>query len=453
MDVMNIYSQRIGKSIPHTFTRPQAPIVEDNSSQTNLSCAPHKTVSMQTKQPLKSSSSQTHAGPTLQTSTTQTEIDTNTTYPSPQRETKPIFSPPRETLKSSLAHQSTSTQPKNEDSPEHSKPLQPHQDEEQQKKDILLARLRALDSQKGPPASQPMSSVVMKSSAEPTSVSAAVTTQPARPPPAAVRPVQDEEAQKKKLLLAKLLAIDDGNDPKTVTVSKMNVTEPAVTGTSLVVNNKSSGSNSSLQSWPDTIDNMHKGKPAFATEDDPFGSRNTSGKRLSGLLNSNSSKSTIKARAVDSQQLQSQYKTATANPTDHLVTDPSQGYKPTFGRRSHAHETNTGPLKTLLDEGLDAESRTREKETTATVPDYSANQEAGKRDYPWEKRVNLDTTTNRGRAIGGYSSALEGQGNKSMVFGPKANTRSSLLPLRAKADLNVMPGSVAEPDDLEELVL
>lgn len=448
---MNIYSQRIGKNIPHTFTRQPAPIMEDISSQTDLSCAPHKNVSMQTKQSLKSSSSQTQAGPTktLQTSTTQTEIDTNTTtYPSPQRETKPIASPPCETLKSSPIHRGTLTQPKNEDSSEHSKPVQPPHDQEQKKKDLLLSRLRALDSQKGPPASQPMPSLAIKSSAEPTSVSTSVTTQPTRPPPpaaAAVRPVQDEESQKKKLLLAKLLAIDDGNDPRNVTVSKMNVTEPAA---SLAVNNKSSMSNSSLQSLPDTIDNMHKGKPAFSTEDDPFGSRNTSGKRLSGLLHSNGSRESIKARTVNSQQPRRQYKTATAD-TDNLMTDPGQEYKPTFGRRSHTHETNTGPLKAQLNGGLDTESRTKGKE----VLDFSTDQVAGKRDYPWEKQVNLETTTDRGRAIGGNSSALEGQGNKSMIFGPKANTRSSLLPLRAKADLNVMPGSVAEPDDLEELVL
>ena len=52
------------------------------------------------------------------------------------------------------------------------------------------------------------------------------------------------------------------------------------------------------------------------------------------------------------------------------------------------------------------------------------------------------------------STASKSLQNRSMVFGPMS--KSPLSPLRPKAEANrvdMMPGGIAEPDDLEELIL
>lgn len=449
MDIINIYSREINKDIPHNFIYQHTPVMENKKSQTYISCPPNKTVSMQTKQCLISSSSQTPVGPikTFKTSTTQTEINFNVAKPSPyadvtkpspnidvakpspQKETVSVFNEapfsPQNTTHSTLDHFAVPTQPNLKNSSDHVTSVQVPITEEQQKKDILLAKLRALDSLKAPPASQPITSITAKRSVEDTTHHGIeITTQQAKLPPP-VNPVQDEEAQKKKLLLAKLLAIDIGANPKE-TVSKMDVPEPVT----------------------DTVDNMHKGKPAYASEDDPFGSRHTSGKRLGGRLHSKSNKMTTKLE-TGSKQSPGQLKTAAMN-SKGIIPKPAQGFKPTFGRRAHAAETNTDISRPFLNSDKNS-IRTKEKDLSVFGFGLDHGQPS-KKDYPWEIPVNLEShSDNHREPPDRSSSSFREQGENSMVFVPKSS--SSLLPFRAKAEANVIPGVVSEPNDLEELIL
>ena len=462
---MNIYSQRLGRNVLNTSTHLEVetpPISKDDAySQTELSCPPNKNVSMQTKPTLRSSSSQTQATPkkTLQARTTQTEIAPveRTRVSSPSTKSSPARTiqqqptpPPPPAQKEVVSPPTQPTQQSVRSPPSPEPPTVQVVDEEQQRKNLLLSKLRALDSQKGPPASQPLTTVPVKTTTDEIQSSQPTTSQTTdqkasmKSPPATQTATQEEEAKKKKLLLAKLMAIDDGTDPQKVTVSKLNVTSSPAPQPP---RNISVQSSSSQQLWQaDTVENLHKGKPAFFTEDDPFGSRNSSGKKSSGTLKA---KSGTKTSADD--------------------TPNSLGYKPTFGRR--ARGANTGPSSSIFgggtkdanpasskatfnvisestrnrapifSNGLDSDSKAN-KDTLGLFDSETSNKPAG-RDYPWEKRVNLHD-----------SNPLQGPGNQSMVFGPMA--KAPLLPLRPKAEANrvdMLPGGLAEPDDLEELVL
>ncbi len=432
MEVMNIYSQRMGRNSLNTSTR-DVPLMENTFSQTDLSCPPTKNVSLQTKPTLKSSSSQTQVIPskTLETRITQTDMTPsmdNIQPPATQKPKSPIATIQRPVEMPVIAPTVHTIQHVIQ-SPPSSQP--PAQGEEQQKKNLLLSKLRELDSRKGPPASQAVTTVsqsTITDNNEPpqkrTEVASTeqliTTTHPKMPALTATQTsAQEEEAKKKKLLLAKLMAIDDGGDPKSVTLSKT-TTGPARAN--------SGQSSTSVRSWQaDTIDNLHKGKPAFFTEDDPFGSKKSSGSNLLGKLNSGaySVKSSSGAQASTSN-----------NDTKSI---DNQGYKPTFGRR--ARETKgSDKTKDIFGESEDP-----------TKPIFNGggldlNQESfsgREQDYPWEKRVNLNSTT---------SKSLH---NQSMVFGPMSKS-PPLLPLRPNAEPNkvdMMPGGIAEPDDLEELIL
>ena len=469
MDVMNIYSQRLGRNTLNTSMRsqidtPPPPLSTDDAySQTDLTCPPNKNVSMQTKPTLKSSGSQTAPSKALQTRTTQTDIAPvdRTRVPSPPTKSSPAHTiqrqptpPPPLKQKEVISSPAQPTKQLVRSPP----PPEPSHivDEEQQRKNLLLSRLRALDSQKGPPASQPLTTVPVKTttesqSSQPTATASQTTDERAitrsppvaitKSPPVAQMTTQQEEAKKKKLLLAKLMAIDDGADPQKVTESKLNVaSNPAPQPTK----DLSAHSSNSLQLWQaDTVDNLHKGKPAFFTDDDPFGSRHSSGKRSNGTLKANSGT-----------------KTSTVNDTTNILNS-ELGYKPTFGRRARGADPgpasslfsggtkDTNPVSSsvskgtpnrspIFSNGLDSDS----KETVGLLDSEASSKPAG-RDYPWEKRVNLHDNNQQ-----------QGPGNQNMVFGPMA--KAPLLPLRPKAEANrvdILPGGLAEPDDLEELVL
>lgn len=486
MSVMNIYSQRLGRNTLNSsnHTEIDSLLTEDSFSQTDITCPPNKNVSMQTKPTLKSSSSQTQTTPTktLDTRTTQTDI------PIEMEETKAPMLTTQQT-KSSLSAVQTSQPPVRVTSApkvpqevtklpsplemiESPPPIRPMvseavNDEEQQRKNLLLSRLRALDSQKGPPASQPIAVISHKITAEnigpatsndvgpptnnPQSTTAhtllaqPIVTQSSVkiPTPGAIdtpqTSAQEEEARKKKLLLAKLMAIDEGSDPKNITPSKMNVTSESVPNPNVI--DHSGQSSSSLQSWQaDTVSNLHKGKPAFFTEDDPFGSRKSSGKRSAGIVKSKSSAK------------------ASSDMTNIFGT---QGYKPTFGRRAKGtakdssmnffnsefvnKDRDKAVSTNIFGTSFNQEQKSTSKEQPFGLYKSEPTEKPTGQDYPWEKRVNLASQD---------TSLLQGPGNMSMVFGPMSN--APLLPRRPKAEANrldTMPGSLAEPDDLEELVL
>ncbi len=434
MGVMNIYSQRMSRNTLNNSTRlfDVPPLMEDMFSQTDLSCPPRKNVSLQTKQTNKSSSSQTQVIPSkiLETRTTQTDMTPakdNIQSPATQKPKSPVATiqhPVQMPVVTSPVH----TIQHVIQSPPPSQP--PAQDEEQQKKNILLSKLRELDSKKGPPASQPVTTISQSTITDNNQKTTEVmgteqflpTTHPEVPALTATQTsAQEEEAKKKKLLLAKLMAIDGGHDPMSVTLSKI------TTGPARANSGQSTTSVRSLQA--DTIDNMHKGKPAFFTEEDPFGSRKSSGSNL--LVKSNSGASGLLVKSNNGAKA-----STSNNATTSIVGN--QGYKPTFGRR--ARETkDSDKTKDIFGKSEDL-----------TKPIFNGgglhlNQEPfseGEQDYPWEKRVNLNSTA---------SKSLQ---NRSMVFGPMS--KSPLSPLRPKAEANrvdMMPGGIAEPDDLEELIL
>ena len=441
VEVLNIYSQRIGKNLPRNVTRLQAPITENISSQTDLSCPPNKLVSLQSKPPLKSSSS-------------QTDIQQDKPHPLPKRrdskicstQTDIVVNPKNETLLVTLspeAFQATDSEPTQQhvSVPETSQTAKKEmtksstdKDQQQQRnKEFLLSKLKAMDGQKGPPASQPVPSTVTKSSVEHTAVASVnserANISPAPAPAETVRsqaPTQivstatqstqsqvenDREAQRKKLLMAKLMVIDEGDNPNNVTLSSVDVSKNT-SGKSAIKKSSANQSKSSLQSWPDTIENMYHGKPAHATEDDPFGSRHTSGKKPlhkkeSGLLNKEPSQPQI--------------------------------HKPSFGRRA-GPAASTKPRNGMIFGGLEDTETVHKPKQPSNPFTFEVN---NTREYPWETRMDISSqaSTARERASIG--------GGQSLLFGHSADP-DSLLPLRPKAETSLF---VAEPDDLEELAL
>lgn len=529
MDVLNIYSQRLGKNMPQRIaTRLQAPITESIGSQTELTCPPAKNVSLQTKHGLKTSSSQTDfplAKPPISvvTVTTQTDI---------------VASPKNDNLEASNTHQNavkvTTIQqpiskpaeavervmkvptPESMKVPTPPKPVDP--DLEEQKKRELLATLKAMDAQRDPPASQPIAtaSTTVKSTAQPTSnvpvgvgerlLAGKMTKQSPAPLPQQPKANEsdEEEAIKKKLLLAKLMAIDEGGDPNKVTMSKMDVSKGRPSPKHSASTNKST---TSIQSWPETVENMYNGKPAFATEEDPFGSRHHSTKseslskskdffitetgrdspktkrstgRRHQLEQKNSSdfNSDISvgrsSKVVNKAAMEQQKGSPPAEAPDHV------GYQPTFGRRAGAGGGVQGrqkPKNGMIFGDFNLAEPTVKKAgpPPSSLPvksgaDDEEKQETDNRDYPWETRVNVSSNP---QGIGREEEKTERERRKnnggplsspSMVFGYvgqqkpllQSRSRGSLLPLREKVNApTVMPATVdvTEPDDLEEFAL
>lgn len=514
MDVLNIYSQRLGKNMPPRIaTRLHGPISDSTASQTELTCPPSKNVSLQTKLPLRSSGSQTDFPPpkpptrTLSVIATQTDMDVDSK---------------NEILEVSNAPQASSSEPQHPIS----KPVEVETkveaktdapkmiarsptkasgtvvsgggktinvDVEEQKKRELLATLRAMDAQKDPPGSQPMVSSTVKSTAQPTSNATVggerptgkVTRQSTQVPPSQPAEGDEDKAQKKKLLLAKLMAIDEGSDPSKVTMSKMDVSKPQPQAKQSTSGRQSS---SSIQSWPDTVENMYNGKPAFATEEDPFGSRHSSGKKVSStkskefFLTEGGGGDSPKSKRLNRRHQLEQKKSLNFNsdismdskvvPQAHeQESTQAHGYQPTFGRRAGAsnaasHKPKNGMIFGDLDNLELPTAKKTEPPSSLPFKFEAGSSRYEGRDYPWETRVNVSSNP---PASGGErpmeGSKMDGGplSSPSMVFGYvgqektqlQSRSKGSLLPLREKAGANVTPGSVdiAEPDDLEELAL
>ena len=528
MDMLNIYSQRLGKSMPPRMaTRLQAPVTESIASQTELSCPPAKNVSLQTKMRLKTSASQTDHYPpprppvSLAAATTQTDI---------------VDSPKNDNVRVSNTPQAVRGGPKRSkpvgvitttDSPQSSRAESPSKassvvssgektvsvDMEEQKKRELLATLKAMDAQKDPPASQPIASTAVRSTAQPTSnatvgeerstIAAKLTkqsTQTQKSQPAKVdAPSGEEEEAKKKLLLAKLMAIDKGSDPDKVTMSKVDVSKTQPSPKRSASSHKST---TSIQSWSETVENMHHGKPAFATDDDPFGSRHSSGKKgistrsrdffitEGGGGGGDGPKSKRPGhRHQLEQKSSSHFDTARKNskeqdsPPTEAPAAVQLGYQPTFGRRAGAMAASQKPKNGMIFGDFDnLPQLTAPKKTEPPssllfnygngVSKHDHDTTSSSKDYPWETRVNVSSNPPQGAGSERHTERGINKGDAgplsspSMVFGyvgqPKplhalqSRSRGSLLPLREKAASSVMmPGTVdvTEPDDLEELAL
>lgn len=481
MDVLNIYSQRLGKNMPPRLaTRLQAPETDTCASQTELSCPPSKSVSLQTKLGLKTSASQTDLPSPKPPSkeilslvvATQTDIVASTKNDNLEASNAPLtggsrpqqqaVSKPKE-VETAVSAPPSGGPTAMAQSPPASKPS-PMQvpggtsggkeslssELEEQKKRELIATLKAMDAQKDPPASQPITSTATKSTAQPTSnvlvggerPSVGKLTNQSTQPPTTSQPVKidnDEEAKKKKLLLAKLMAIDEGNDPNKVTVSKTDVSKAQLAPAKHPASGRQSST--SIQSWPETVENMYQGKPAFATDDDPFGSRHSSGKKGTAIKSRDffltegggemeNAGSNPKNRRFGRRHQLEQKKSSTLDFSadnnssmkadggrgdNKVVTKAAEkesspvaptaqlGYQPTFGRRAGAAAAQTSkqkPKNGMIFGDLDRVEPTvaakRKTEPPSSLEfnfeaSESVNKASTDRDYPWENRVNVSS--------------------------------------------------------------
>ena len=567
---MNIYSQRKQKSMPRPLPKEQPPPTSTSESQTELSCPPFKAVSLQTKPQFKTVSSQTsletpspHRQPTkkLVPAGTQTEISTgieeadssssrgvhvgaDKTSGASVKESRQLISETLQPRKEAYSPDSRArivatelTARSNETDKGKLATLASNQkddgskeavDEERQKKDLLLARLRALDGQKGPPGSEPVRvGGLVKSSAEPTTNEPVDLSRPGAVAPtggsgtnkpaatatvqrqatlkrgnAVVTPGGDgssaEAEAKKKLLLAKLMAIDEGKDPSKAVANQQDSTkEPSKPDAKLT--SSATHSDSSLMSWPDKIENMYQGKPAYASDGDPFGSRHSlsatkeSAKADSSAVTTESRK---EAKPKFGRRQPSQ-KPAASSKLDLLGGGPVKksefqagaekkpsSYKPSLVRRRAGNAASNPARNGTIFGGLDLETESNDTVTSkrATTGEFNTNTAsdshpiAGRsRDYPWETRV--DISLKPSEPVLSSLKSNKKSGVTSMAKGPLSSAAQifsgglgsghtsaagsrPLLPLRPKAEpvavssFDPMPGSViGEPDDIEEIVL
>ena len=565
---MNIYSQRMQKNMPRPLPKHQAPPTGTSESQTELSCPPFKAVSLQTKPQLRAAASQTEIEtpkPSQRTKKlipagTQTEISTGTqsgeetdSLPSRGVHLGADKTPParvkesQQSIPESLQSRKEADLPASVVATEPSAPSNetsiatpaaPDQggkniavDEERQKKDLLLARLRALDGQKGPPGSEPVKTGgLVRSTAEPTSnepveVSrpGAVTVSPTLPSkPVAAVTTQGKAAlkqadakagggssaeaeAKKKLLLAKLMAIDEGKNPREAVINQTDSTKaPSKPDRKLA--SSATHSDSSLKSWPEKIENMHHGKPAYSSDGDPFGSRHhLSAKKESGsAVETDSSAIATTEGGRDAKpkfgRRQPSHKPAASSRLDLFGGGSSKsergtaaeknppkpdGYKPSLVRRRAGNAAPNAVRKDTIFGGLDLETESKDIVTSgeaSTVP-FGTNAApdsqpiAGRsRDYPWETRVDVSSKPSEpilsslesSKKTGGVASRVtKGPlSSTAQIFGGGLGSRHSsadgsrtLLPLRPKAEpvtvssFDAMPGVIGEPDDIEEIVL
>ena len=277
----------------------------------------------------------------------------------------------------------------------------------QRSRQELLQKLRQLDSQKTAPASNPLAppSVAMAtinplSPASVAMMGQAVTRNTesqnvaTSPGPSKSGENSSGEQERKRLLLAKLMAIDEGSNP-----NHIKITPPQRQSGSQRTLGLNRGSSSSLTSWPEVVENMHHGRPAHASEEDPFGSR----ARLSGWRRGGGGV----GRGSSGVRVREEQNVFVTEPVQRQTEKPQDegSYKPLFGRRA-AH--------------------------TDSAPQHKP-----------------------------HPPPIEGSGASEHSSGPTPSiSRGGLLPRRPKADAAIMKSNdvmlgavIAEPDDLEELVL
>ena len=383
VEVMNIYTQRIPRSLqrPSPPPTPALPSITHQSSQTTISCPPFKSVSMQHRSQMKTAASQTEVA------SLSHRTDSSTQTMAPEISPAAATNQPSMTIIHTEAKGEKQTPQIEKTGVLHGVGEKSTTFEAQRSKEELLQRLRMLDGQK---TGNPLSPSTVRTSAPPTS-------QPVNPTPPAIphsepppTEVDAHEQERKRLLLAKLMAIEEGGDPNHVkSVPQQNARGANSVGTPV---NKGS-SNVSLNSWPDVVENMHQGRPAHASEDDPFGSQS----RLSGRRREGGRRGGSGVR---------EEVTLEQNTCLTQGDERKTGYKPSFGRRA-----------------------TRPNYTDST-PNHKPHPPLG------EASENFIPEASPSISRGGL-----------LPRRPKADTT-------AMRSHDVMPGAViSEPDDIEELVL
>ena len=292
--------------------------------------------------------------------------------------------------------------------------------EEEKRKQLLLAKLKAIDTSQSTSQTEtkPMSNLeetqpVKKKRLEDIFNDGATKeddSTAAKPLPSKSNSLEEK---RKKDLLAQLLSTDQSTTDDGLTTG----------GSSTSV--KSASSTGSNYKWNTRIENMHHGKPAMATKNDPFGTR------TSASLHRGSNSTTD--RNMNQQRKESDGGLDFLGGTGGVInTDAYQTKKwdtPTFGRRAvqKPHAVFGSDLTTTIDTPLVSKKQT---------PPTSNNNSS--KSYPWEHEVNVTSERN---ALGYLSHS-------------NAPVDSSLLPRRIKAQpLNIgsVPGQI--DDDIEELSL
>ena len=173
------------------------------------------------------------------------------------------------------------------------------------------------------------------------------------------------------------------------------------------------GSGRSVHQWPNTVENMHLGRPALATEKDPFGTR------LSGdIVRHKKSSNSLSAKSS--------------------LDDVLSSYKPKYGRRQNAtgskvHDSEKEAFPVSNSPALDG-TKLAEPSSLASGDSVS---------YPWENKVDMKRP---------HAPSLNG-------FHPvtSSSKNTALLPHRPAKPLQTqlvgpgVPGTL--DDDIEELTL
>lgn len=193
----------------------------------------------------------------------------------------------------------------------------------------------------------------------------------------------------KRKLLSNLMVSDGEAKAAAMKKSKESISKSTLSGES---------SNASLQSWPDTVQNLHSGKPAYSTESDPFGNKNAAfiAKKTS--------------------------KTSDSIPREH---------KPLHGRRAGNSSSISGRLK---------ESPFGDLERGIKVSAQKLDLRPRIDSYPWEIEIDV-----RDRQEPKFEDGRPRQGRETTI------SKEALLPLRPKR--NGIAGPISDPDDLEEVIL
>ena len=160
-----------------------------------------------------------------------------------------------------------------------------------------------------------------------------------------------EKDAKKKELLSKLFALDsNSHDGSPQQASQSTPPQSIVQTRGRGEGLRKRESSGSIHSWPDKLQNMHEGKPAFATEQDPYGSRmkKKDSKTFMTELQSSTSSGDLQHRArhgrrakQPSEEESGSLETGQVRPIFEETRDSEKvkssatnvfGYQPSFGR-------------------------------------------------------------------------------------------------------------------------
>ena len=213
------------------------------------------------------------------------------------------------------------------------------------------------------------------------------------------------DPEKKKQLLAKLMEMDGTqNAPSKVASGVVASLNPALADKSSskheLVEQKVGqgplpGNRTSPLSQEEKIENMHKGRPTFSTEDDPYGSKH---------MNRAGSQTSISAspQAQRPRHRRRTEQAAADEGASNALADEPIGYQPSFGRRaavSRSQITNS----TLA--GMENKPQSQQLNSKETNPPEKSRQQQNifasdtplqnsgqPQAYPWEKKINVSRT-------------------------------------------------------------